>query len=349
MRKRKANPSIPQTAALIGLAIVGTLWATTMLAKKKWFKTKVKKRFSCAPYDYDEAVVRASIEQSIHSGMRDPSLVASEVAAELFGEHPSGSVIAFPPGPDDPKEVQCVWALVVDLVDVIFKKQRPGGGVVPEQAVWEVRDRNDPGYPWTQPSLEIENNPTPGMFVDLNNDDGAWSPSSGYDSLVREVLATALIMAGKNPSLATGASSTSKRLRRELRELFHCSEWLDKLFGQTDVDKVYGPEEEPQDWMLNDKGRGLNWQSFHADNLQLIAQNQAPQRQTSLEGEALGPGTSAMLLWVPAIDIEALKEPVPRIRALKWADGTSTTEPPPVVQQLGVDMGGIELPGGAGC
>lgn len=352
MRTREANPSIPQTAALIGLAIAGTLWATTLLAKKKWHKTKAKKRFSCAPYNYDERAVRSAIHESIKQGLDDPSLVASEVASALFGEHPGGSVISFPPGPNDPEEVQCVWVLVVDLVDLIFKNHDVTSQKMHTSSGWTVRDRSDPGYPWTQPSLEIENNPTPGMFVDmsLSNADGSWDPMTGYDALIRESLATALIMAGKNPALATGSSSTSKRLRREMRALFHCSEWLDKLYGQTDLDKAHGFDEEAQDWMLNDKGLGLNWRNVHADNLQLIAQVQAPRRTTTLEGVPFSESdVSPMLMWVPAVDLDALKQPISRVRALQWADGSSTIEPPPVVQRLGVDMGGVELPGGAGC
>lgn len=348
--RRTLNPSIPQTAALIGLAIVGTLWTTAALAKRKWKKTKARKKYTCAPYMYDEEAVRSAIDLRIREGFQDQSLVASEVAAELFGEYPGGGTIVFPPGPDDPVGAQCVWALVVDLVDLIFTKQNIEATELDEGIAWQIRDRNDPGYPWLQPSLEVDNIPTPGMFVDMGNYEGAWDPSSGYDSLVRTSLANALVMAGKDPALATGSSSTSKRLRREMRALFHCSKFLDNLYGQTDPNKAHGPGETAQRWMVNSQGRGLNWNAVHADNLQRIGQGLAPRRQTDLQGDM--PADMAghpMLMWVPAVDLNALGGAIPTVKASEWSDGSSTTEPPPVVQNLGLDMGGVEMPGGAGC
>lgn len=345
--RRIANPSVPQTAALVALAVVGTLWAVKAATKKKWKKTQAKKRLSCHPYKYDEVAVREAVEERLPLG--DPSLIAAEVASELFGNYPGGGTVTFPPAPEDPQPAQCVWALVVDAVDVAFKKH----SIEPEKSTgvigWKVRDKNDPGYPWLDPSLELNNVPTPGMFVDFNNTEATWNPAEGYESLIRMALASALRMAGGDPTLAAGSSTTSKRLRREMRYLFHCSEWDDQLFGQENTDKASGPGEVTQSWMLNKQGRGLDWTPSHADNLSRIAEGQAPLRQVALDGSPLSDDTFAMLLWIPAVDLDALKGAVPTIKALKWPDGSSTTEPPPGVQNLGVDLNGVELPEGEIC
>lgn len=283
-----------------------------------------------APYRYDEIQTRGAVEDAIAEGNHDPALVAVEVAERLY----SGNAL-FPPGPDDVPSSQVIWALVVDMVNTVFatrtpstlkRSQKPG-------IVWELRNIGDPGYPWEEPSLNIDNGVIPGTFVDLNRP-GA---PEDFDALIRAYVENALRTTDKNPALAQGSSTTSKRLRREARKLFNGIQWHDALYTHHGA---------PQEWMLNEHGRALNWERSHSNNSERIAKGQSPKRAIDLFGEMIShEGGHAMLLWVPANDRAALDDRIPTIRPLQWKDGSSTQEPPPVIQKLGVDVNGIEVGG----
>ncbi len=322
--------------------VLGISLATEMVfarPKKKKAKTKAPTPFATdlSPYTYDEPHVRHTIINELNRGNTDRALVAVEVCEKLFRGY-----VVFPPGPEDTASAQLVWALVVDCVDDICTQHRiserpwsEGSGIR-----WELRQLGDPGYPWEEPSLDVDNAPIPSTFIEVGIDNGP----QDYDGLIRGLLSNALILGGSNPELANGTSSTSKRLRRETRKLFNDIDFHDKLYGQTNLRYAGG---EP--WMLNAHGRGLNWKRHHANNLERLSRGQSVKRTTSLGGRPLpapNGGDDAMLLWLPAIDPQGLRSDVLTVRALVWSDGTSTREPPPVVQRLGVEMSGVQLSGG---
>jgi hypothetical protein len=287
-----------------------------------------------SPYSYDEIHVSQAIVDQIKQGQTDRALIAVEVCERLFRGY-----VVFPPGPDDLQSAQLIWALVTDAVEDVANQygiaDRPWQAT--EAVTWEVRQLGDPGYPWEQPSLDVHNSAVPSTFIEVGFDDAP----SDYDSLIRSYLSNALVLSGGNAALATGTSSTSKRLRRETRQLFNGIEFHDKLYGQTNVRHAGG---EPH--MLNEQGRGLNWRLYHANNLERLSQGLPAKRTTTTGGRPLPAphsGRYAMLLWLPAIDQNGLRGSNLTVRPLQWSDGSSTQEPPPIVQQLGVDMSGVDL------
>jgi len=287
-----------------------------------------------SPYHYDEAHVYQTILSEAESGQRDRALCAVEVCEKLFRGY-----VVFPPGPEDTASAQAIWALVVDAVEDVFNlrgiHEQPWQ--LTEAIVWAVRQPNDPGYPWEQPSLNVDNAAVPGTFIEVGVD----SAPVDHDSLVRDYLTNALAVSGTSPALATGTSSTSKRLRRETRKLFNEIEFHDKAYGQTNSKYAGG---EP--WMLNNSGRGLNWRPYHANNLERLGSGLPAKRTTTVGGRPLphpDSGSDAMLLWLPAVDRSALRGANLSVRPLRWSDGSSTQEPPPAVQRLGVDMSGVVL------
>lgn len=354
---RRKNPSGGAIALAAGAAVLASLalWSglasakTTKKAKKKEDPTAPPLGCDPRPYEWDEDQVRDAIDILLEDGERDKALIATEVASSIFGHHPNGNTIMFPPAPNAPPGVDCVWTLVVDLVDQVFVEQNITGILPqpPEEFEWVIHASGDPGYPWEEPSLHADNYPTPSTFIQVKYGSEA---VDNLDSLVKAALGSALAMAGMDPSLATGTSSTSKRLRKEMRELISCGAFNDGNYGQTDPVKAGGSS--TNTYMMNVKNRGLNWLPYHADNLSRMAQGLSPKRTTSLAGNRLlgaNAGNTQMLVWIPAIDLEALAGPVPVVVPLYWSDGTSTKEPPPIIQKLGVDMSGVNLPGGAGC
>lgn len=317
------------------------------------------------PYTWDGRVVQARANELADEGQTDMVLVAQTIASEQFGRHPSGAAIVFPPGPNAPAGTACVWSLVQQVVAELFADR----GIVPPPTgptgslSWVYRTSGDPGYPWEEPVLHVENWPTPGMFVDVGNENGAWDPSSGFDSMVRAALGSALVMANLDPAIATAQgqdpdASIGQSLRKQMRQaITHVGGTNDLAYGQTNLNYAGGndpnaPGGDPNKaksgaYVLNAAHRGLNWLPRHADQVARIQNGQSLLRTTSLAGEKL-PGLAGhrhMLVWIPAIDVDALGVDLSTLKFMQWSDGTSTIEPPPQVQALGVDLSGVVLPG----
>lgn len=250
--------------------------------------------------------------------------------------------------------------------------------VPPANTEWALGTSKDPGYPWDRPMLHVENWPTPGMWVDLNDTGGSWKPSNGFDSLVRAALGSALAMAGNDAAIAEAEGQDAnamlgRRLRREMRNaIIHPGGINDLLYGQTNanyaggvdpgkpctgegsqsapcVDGIRDPNSPRIVYMMNGMGRGLNWLPVHADILNQIGNGVTLERGTSIDGKRLAAvaGNHQMVVYIPAVDLVALgpNEPEPAIRFLTWPGGATTLQPPPVIQALGVDLHGVYLEG----
>lgn len=236
----------------------------------------------------------------------------------------------------------------------------------PSPQEWVVVSDQDPGYPWEFPALHFDNYPTPGTWIDLGDKTGAFDPAQGFDTYVRALLGSALAMAGNDPGIAFAQgqdprAELGRRLRREVRKAITVVGGVNDLaYGQTNLNFAGGndpnaPGGDPAKpfsgaYVLNEEGRGLNWLPRHADNLQRIADGLPLKRTTSLTGQPLpwpDGGNRQMALWSPAFDLAPLApgQPDPAIRFLQWSDGSSTIDPPPSIQALGVDLSGVELPG----
>ncbi len=231
---------------------------------------------------------------------------------------------------------------------------------------WQVVTPDDAGYPWEFPALQNDNYPTPSTWFNASDKTGAFHPSKGFDRYIEALLGSALAMAGNDPSIATAKgqdpnASLGKKLRRQVRESIVAVGGVnDLLYGQdnlniaggNDPNASGGDENKPYvgAWVLNAEGRGLNWLPRHADNLDLIQRAEPLKRTTSLVGRKLpspNRGSRQMVIWAPAYDLVALgpDQVVPTIKFLQWSDGSSTADPPPRIQQLGVDLSGVDLPG----
>jgi hypothetical protein len=210
---------------------------------------------------------------------------------------------------------------------------------------WIVVDPASDGYPWDLAVLHPRNFPTPGMFIDLDQPDW-FHPDAGFDELVRAALGSALAMAGSDPELASSRTSQGRRLRQEMRcTLF--SRWHRALYGCANENYCCGVHPAKPggkgrravvDHMMGPGGRGLSWVPRHAPNRDLLGAGRPARRTIDARGESLlgSPGFSRPLLWVPAVDLDALARENPQVTTLTWRDGVSTSEPPKVVRDLGV-------------
>lgn len=205
---------------------------------------------------------------------------------------------------------------------------------------WTFRDTFDESYPWPA-ALNRRNYPTPGMFFDANNPEGAFVFRS-FDELVKATLGSALAMAGQDSNLATGNSETSRRLRKQVSEAILCSKFNDALYGTPTASRV-GPH-----------GRGIDWSPRHVDVFGYLSEGIAPPRAIDAEGKRRPEhieANFAPLVWIPAPNLAALQGADPQFteEGMTWSDGESTQEPSPVVRRIGVNMEGVRLPGGLGC
>lgn len=235
----------------------------------------------------------------------------------------------------------------------------------PPPGNWQVIDVDDPNYPWEFPALQADNYPTPGTWGDAGDKSGAFDYSLGFDRYIEALLGSALAMAGNDPSIATAKgqdpnAQLGKKLRRQMRAgVVAVGGINDLLYGQTNLNlaggndpNMPGGNDKPKNgtWVLNEEGRSLNWLPRHADNLDRIQRGSPLKRTTNLKGQKLAApdrGSNQMLIWAPAVDLVSLGPDmaVPMIKYLQWSDGSSTADPPPTIQALGVDMSGVSLPG----
>lgn len=213
---------------------------------------------------------------------------------------------------------------------------------------WLRVDPAEPGYPWEAAALHPANFPTPSLFWD-GDEDTQWLENPHFDEVVRAALGSALLMAGVDPGLATSRTSHSRRLRQQMRGLMITAPLNDQVYGctnanycgGTDPSKPGSEDRTHEDLhVMGPDGRGLNFLPRHAPNRDRIARGLSVARAINEDGESLLSNAKGRrpLLWVPAINIEALRgtRPVATVEGMKWSDGTSTLEVPPRVRALGI-------------
>lgn len=209
-------------------------------------------------------------------------------------------------------------------------------------------DPGTDGYPWTCLALNPINFPTPGMFWDWNGP--FWTDGvPSIDDVVRGYLGSALIMAGEDPELASSRSSRARRLRQQARALVLSSPWNLALYGCQNANYCGGcdPEmpsasERPCNsdlHVIGDQGYGIHAFPYHDDVRRAIELGRPPTRMIDMMGQRLPGivGRRMPLLYLPPVDLEALRGSAPEARCThRWEDGSSCLLPPPPVQRLGV-------------
>jgi len=355
---RKFNPPPGTTPLVVGALAIG-LTAGGIYFYSRPAKAKPKK--SCAPYKYSSKKVRASIEAEIDAGSRDPLSIAVVVATEHYGQHPTAGAVTFPPEPGNaPKGVSCVWDKVVALVAKIFDEKGidPDGGEEEEGGVqFVIHDAYDEGYPWEEASLQSANYPTPGTFADVGGDQEAFKYNQGPLAVAQAALNSAIAMAaskGHDVSVAQEimGKDTAKRrdLLAQMNDLIYGSTWNDALFGREVDQAEKGTDKNLYGWVCT--GRSPLFLPQHNDVLGQLALGEAPRRAISAKGvHKSGNNYRQPAFWIPAIDLARLAGPKPAVTTdgMTWSDGSSTREPPPVVQRFGINLNGVALPGGPGC
>ena len=267
------------------------------------------------------------------------------------GEEPApGQVTPVPqPGPGvpppDPLPLQAnpaQWWSQGQISDTEFvsaqPQQRRRRG--PRQG-WQFRQAYEDVYPSVFPTLHASNYPTPGMFFDADNPQGRFVFENPED-LYRAALGSALAMADGDRSLAT--SRHGAPLRKDLADLMASGHYNDGLFGTSSVGLAGG-----RPW-IGPHGRGINWAPHHGPVRQSIARAEVPYRTTNIDGSRLSEHIESHnrpIPWIPAIDLDVLREEH-QVVPMQWRNGTSTIEPPPVIEKLGVELSGVRFPGGVG-
>jgi hypothetical protein len=323
--------------------------------------------FGCnpTPYNFNRQQVVARIDNYLDDGRRDPGGITQSVANDLFNPHPTGAQVAFPPVINAqaglPLEgVQCVFDLVGQTVLERMDERGIEPGPDPQDddpIIFTKGKASDPGYPWTDPKVQVDNYPTPGMFFIVGQPTmvgGNPTQISSGSSLVRAALGSAMAMAQnfkpewvKAPPADAPANhpyfnNDAKRLRQQMARLIRYSPWNDQLYGQTDPNKAGGSESVT--YMMEPCGRGLNWLPRHADNIGRLGQGKQPLRTTTLQGNKLGNGGShQMQLWIPAVNLDMLRGNVPdasltvTTNGMTFPTGDATLVPPPIVWGKGIE------------
>lgn len=332
-----------------------------------------KKKKGCPPFEYNEAQVELAIASSINAGKRGPLTIAIMVAKSTWPKHPkTGKSIQWPPGPDAPKDVQCLWEMLLAQIERYMKKNEiPPWPDCPEDLPFfnvaaqqceeppqppppdddpDVPPPFDPGPFETPPTADY---PTPGTLMQVKYGDillGTKSPKAGKG---RSIAYTTLLTAGWMAAKEFGGVSDDEagefaRLvannsdnRVEYVQLIQCSPWNDALYATFG----FGP----QSWE-SPAGRALRFLPQHYDNRTRLILGKAPKRNIALgtpadkdAGTAFGQNQNERnlaYLWLPKINLRVLWESggtVVTTEGVSWPDGSNGIMPPPEVIDYGVE------------
>lgn len=287
------------------------------------------------------------VDAQLAQGVRDPALVACNVAHELVR---SRSCQVFPPPPGAPLSARLCWDGIVAHVDGEFTRREivSGDAQAGSGCFWSLVSTAGGStdllrYPWDMPCMHEHGLATPGtMWVAGRSDNDA--------TLVRDYLYCALAMAGQSTELATDDSKVGRRLRREARELILAAPFNDARVTSTSATLAggrdpgtFGPQDAGVLHVLGTRGRGLVWANRHYDDLRRLALGVPAKRGIDLQGRVIGSGRGPMVLYLPAMNLHALRGPTPVVTCdgIAWPDGRSTLHPPRQVDMIGVDTSGV--------
>jgi hypothetical protein len=97
---------------------------------------------------------------------------------------------------------------------------------------------------------------------------------------------------------------------------------------------LYGRTKFTDNWPAYTGVDGINlgaaWMPRHKNAIQAIASGNMPVRNISASGNKEGSGSSYALLWIPPVDVQALKDlDTITVSGGTWSDGSSILNPPP--------------------
>lgn len=337
----------PPTGLVVGGIVGGLALAGLMVYS---MDARAATPTACAPYKWNEGKVREAIEVRLDTGLRDPARIAVEVCTEVFGTYPgTGATVMFPPRSDSPKGVACVWDRTITLMGKIYDERgidpdeglEPDGGPIDIVPVNPMDDINN--YPWNTPGQDRANYPTPGLFADVGGPQ-VHDYSAGLSSVAKAALNSAMAMAAAlghnvsygqtimkaNEAAGSGPGAVKRNLMKAMRELMEKSQFNWKTYGTN--------------------GTGFNVLSYlprHNNNLARMKEGLTPKRGIRFDGAHIsGQGTRQPQFWIPGINLQMLagQNPVVTVAGMTYNDGSSTLEPPPSVQRLGVDTSGVSVP-----
>jgi len=184
--------------------------------------------------------------------------------------------------------------------------------------------------------------PTPGYFYQVHEGE----PFFGDDGILARALHQAVLDAAKTKGWSTAKAharaatlAADAKARVAYLSVIQCGPWNDAMYATWG----YGPNDRPAA-----HGRAIRLIARHDRVYERLANGQAPIRTLDRglpvdkgTGAATGAGDMPELLWLPPLRSDALLD-ANRVRqvvaeGLVWADGSSKINPPPAVQELGIE------------
>jgi hypothetical protein len=314
---------------------------------------KKKKGANCPPFTYNAPQVELAIASAITAGMRGRETIAIVVATAMWPTYPAGaksgragSKIAWPPRPDAPTEVRCLWDLLLKQIDKYLKDHGipPWPDCPPNLPYLNVAaqrcepqpkppptpdpDDPDPFDPTPYETPSDADYPTPGTLLQVRYGDrllGTFSAkntsSDAQGQALRSIAYTTLLTAGWMAAKDIGGLDDAaaakfardvaydNQNRVEYVQLIQCSPWNDALYTTFG----FGP----QSWE-SPAGRALRFLPQDYDNRYRLTLGQSPRRNMALgtsadknSGNAYGMNQGERnfaYIWLPKINLQKLWE-----------------------------------------
>ncbi len=286
---------------------LGAIAIAALLSKKKKKTTKKSspKAASCPPFPaLDEELIASTAQSVLDSGAQGLRRVSAQVGRSLYPKDPSGGAIQWPTTspwelpPSTDESVVCVYAEIIRVVADM--------GVQPDE------EDETPGEMLTG---LLSDRPQFGKFYLIKNGDKALGESGMLQDAITD--AAPLRGTGSNRLALLKLMSTPNNYNADL----------------------YGRTKFTDQWPAYTGNDGINLGAAflprHKNAIQAIASGQMPERNISASGSKQGSGSSYALLWIPPIDVQALKDlDTITISGETWSDGSSVLNPPPELLEL---------------
>lgn len=292
------------------LLISGGALITYLVGREVFARTRPRPPIdACSPYTWDHDAVSQTIEALIAEGLAIDEVVVA-TAQEHFGQHPSGTMVSFPPSNGLPG-VQCVWQKVNELVQRIWAETGP-----PIDYADLVEQFESP-----------DGDPEMGTLYDY----GSGIPA----------LANVSRRALQNAGVPSHSDNRIAYLR-----LIECSPYNDALYN---VKLPVEDGIVKMGRFRRDPAFGISGNPQHYDNLLRMKQGLAPRRaalRNSLTkvSEGVPGGRRHADFWLPLL--KPGTEIVGPGAVATWQDGSSAINPPPEILALGMEN---VPPGQYGC
>lgn len=300
----------------------------------------------CYPMTWQPARVEETILKAFDTGDCDVDDIARAAASFIYPALPSGDNAFWPPPPHADDSQRCVWKRVLEAVHALGDEHGIQLCRLGDAAAATRPSTVGVSLHWDEIVDKYSAGDTPhhGYLYQVRGPGHSVWAEDGKETLSKvatAALANAFEEADLDPELALSTDSNGVRyLVRDMMILIECAPTNDAVLSSPLAE--LGSKGNPGSGHYAPHGRGISFHSVHAPNLVRMRAGMPMLRTVVNGGRADGAGAEhdgrgghPPTLWIPLLNLDALREGAVSTRDMFWPDGSSTIVPPPEIMGLG--------------